>query len=154
MQEMSPFDRDEIQDFVVARTTGGVGRDDILFAICEKHGLSWPQAETLVDEILLESSREVGLRQNVVYGIIAFFTFVAGLVLAVASIYHLATQLAFYIFEPSGLTWDLVMTIFAENYPLLTGLVFSAALIVVGAWWLWRTVGNFFLALIESDTRP
>ncbi|MEJ2562638.1 MAG: hypothetical protein P8Z42_08095 [Anaerolineales bacterium] len=154
MQEKSSFDRDEIQDFVVARTTGGVGRDDILFAICEKHGLSWPQAEMLVDEILLESSREVSLRQNVVYGIIAFFTFVAGLVLAVASIYHLATQLAFYIVEPSGLTWDLVMTIFAENYPLLTGLVFSVTLIVVGAWWLWRTVGDFFLALIESDIGP
>ncbi len=152
MQEITTIPRDEIQDYVVARTTGGVGRDDILFAICEKHGLSWPQAEALVDEILLDSTREVSLRRNVVYGVIAFFfTLITGLVLAGIAGYDLATQLARNPFEETGVTWDLLMSVIADNSLLFAGLLSSAILIVVGLWWFWRSVGDFFLALFESD---
>ncbi len=146
------MDRTKLKDFIIDRTTRGVGRDDILFAICEKHGLSWPQAEALVDEILLESTREVTLRRNVVYGGIALFTFLAGILLAVESVYHLATQLALYPFDTSGVTWDLLVAVFAENYLLVAGLLFSTVLIVAGIWGLWRAVGDFFLSLFASDT--
>ncbi len=151
MQEISAKDRDDIRDHVVARTSRGVSRDDILLAICKKHGLSFPQAEILVDEILAESSREVSIRRNALAGGIAFFTFLGGGLLAGASGYRLVRQLSQYPFDTSGVTWDLIMAVISENYPLVAGLLFSSVLIVVGLRGLWRSVGDFFLSLLESD---
>jgi len=147
LQEISAKDRHDIRDHVVARTPRGVSRDDILLAICKTHGLSWPQAETLVDEILAESSREVSIRRNALSGWIAFSTFLGGGLLAGASGYRLVRQLSQYPFDTSGVTWDLIMAVISDNYPLVAGMLFSSVLIVVGLQGLWRYVGDFFLSL-------
>jgi hypothetical protein len=151
LKVLSPEDLDEVRDHVVARTSRGVSRDDILLAICETHNLSWPQAEALVDEILAGSSREVSLQRDALLGMIALFTFLGGGLLAVESGYRLVDQITNYPFDTSGVTLDLIMTVISENYPLIVGLLFSSVLIVVGLRGLWRSVGDFFLSLLESD---
>jgi hypothetical protein len=147
LQEISAKDSDDIRDYVVARTSRGVSRDDILLAICKTHGLSWPQAETLVDEILAVCSRELSLRRNALSGGIAFFTFLGGGILAWTSGYRLVQQLSQYPSDTSGVTWDLIMAVISDNYPLVAGMLFSSVLIVVGLQGLWRYVGDFFLSL-------
>ncbi len=121
LQEISAKDRHDIRDHVVART---------------------PRAE---------SSREVSIRRNALSGWIAFSTFLGGGLLAGASGYRLVRQLPQYPFDTSGATWDLIMAVISDNYPLVAGLLFSSILIIVGLRELWRSVGDFFLSLLESD---
>jgi len=152
LKVLTPEDLDDIRDHVVSRTSRGVGRDDIVLAICKTHGLSWPQAEDLVDEILSESSREVSLRRDALSGFIAFFTVLGGGLLGVVTGHNFVSQLSQSPFDTSSVTWDLIKVVSSENPPLVGGLLFSAVLIVVGLRGLWRSVGDFFLSLFQSDS--
>lgn len=152
MYEFTRYERDQIRKFVVSRTTRGVRKDDILLKICEEFGLSWQEAEALVDELLAESSKEVALRHNLIYGVIALATFLAGLLIGIDRGYRFISRLSLYSNDASGIDWGLLVKQIFENYSTVASLLLSIVLLVVGLWGLWRSVGDFFLSLFKSDT--
>ncbi len=53
-----------LTDFVITQLGEGAERDDILFELCEKAQISWPEAEALFDEVARSHHREITRRKS------------------------------------------------------------------------------------------
>jgi hypothetical protein len=67
-----------LADFVIAQLGQGGERDDILFALCEKAQMSWPEAEAFFDEVARSHHREITRRKSTLLLMISTLILVEG----------------------------------------------------------------------------
>ncbi len=61
--------------------------NDIILGLCEKHGMSWPEAEALVRQVQTEKQDAITLRQAPLFTAIALVTFIAGWAILALGLY-------------------------------------------------------------------
>jgi hypothetical protein len=68
----------ELTDFVVREMGQHASRNEILYALCQQGGLSWPQAEAFVHDVEITHRRAIARRRGPILVIIGIVTAVAG----------------------------------------------------------------------------
>lgn len=79
----------KIEQQIIARLEDGHNRDDIILDLCESQGLSWNQAEAILDSIHAENADNITLMQSPVLVVIAMGTFIGGAGLLVFATFHI-----------------------------------------------------------------
>jgi len=85
-------DHNELVAGILKRLSDEDDPDDIILDICQKTGISWPEAERLVRQVQEKDEHEITQRQMPLLIGIAFFTFAAGLVLSGYGVYAIITS--------------------------------------------------------------
>ncbi len=81
------MDKKEFIPDILKRLSDADDPNDIIFDLCEKSGLSWPEAEALVRGIQEEHGDDIAVHQSPLLTAIAFATFVCGLAVLAYGIY-------------------------------------------------------------------
>ncbi len=81
------MDEKEQTEYIIHHLAEGDEPKDITFDLCEKLGLSWPQAEALVKKVQQESEGTVALKQFPLLFALALAIFLAGIALLGYSVY-------------------------------------------------------------------
>ena len=76
------IDDNVLRKLIITRLGRGVDRDDLLLEVCQKAGLSWPEAEERLREVEAAHSGEIARRQSPVIFIFSVGGLLAGLGLA------------------------------------------------------------------------
>ncbi len=79
----------ELTTFVIESLAGGEDPDDIIYALCEKAGWTWPKAEAFVLEIQEMHQGQVVKKQFPLLLITAAVTYAAGIGLMAYSLYSI-----------------------------------------------------------------
>ena len=79
----------KLEHEIVKRLTSGNDKDDIVMSLCEREGLYWNEAETLVNEIESAHQHAITLAQSPLLVGIALGTFLGGAALIVFAAYDL-----------------------------------------------------------------
>ena len=66
----------EITNYILERLSAHADPDDITFALCEKHGLNWDEAYSMVFYVQTQKADEVTKRQFPILIATALFTFI------------------------------------------------------------------------------
>lgn len=85
--------------YIIHHLTQGDSPKDLIFDLCEKFGLNWPQAETLVKQVQEEKRGDIARKQFPLMFTLALGIFLVGLGLIGYSVYVVWTQ--FPILEAS-----------------------------------------------------
>lgn len=121
----------EHADFVVAQLVKGVGANEVIYALCQRSGLSWPEAEALVQRLADERKGEVVGRQKPLLLALGIFFVLSG-----AGVAYLS---AFYLASLSGNP-----TAYLTRAPyVVRGLILlfaGLAMMAGGGWGIWRAV--------------
>jgi hypothetical protein len=70
---------DEITDLIISKLGKHKSRNEIIIAVCEKSGLDWSEAESLVERVEEEHHRPSAARQSPVLILISSVVTIAGL---------------------------------------------------------------------------
>lgn len=81
------MDKKELIPYILKHLNDADDPNDIIFDICEKSGLAWPEAEALVRGIQEEHADDINVHQAPLLTAIAFVTFVGGLAVLAYGIY-------------------------------------------------------------------
>jgi len=102
--------------------------------ICDKTGMSWPEAEALVQQVQAEHEQEVTKRQFPLLSLVAFSIFVGGVGLLAYSLYMLFLTTSAYAITTLN-PWDLPDTLnFIFNYAAFTlSLILFAIAMILGS---------------------
>ncbi len=84
--------QEQIQ-YIVDKLSKGNKPSDIVYALCEKHGISWADAETLVKTVSTTHGSHIARKQMPLMFGIALITFLGGLALCGYSLNSLITIL-------------------------------------------------------------
>jgi hypothetical protein len=104
------MDAPDLTNYIVDRLSEAVTPNDIIIEICNKGGLSWPEAEALVKQVQAEHEQEVTKRKFPLLSLVAFSIFVGGVGLLAYSIYMLFITTSAYASMTLN-PWDLPDTI-------------------------------------------
>ena len=137
------MDADGLSDEILRRLTAGVANGDIVTAVCRRTGLSWPEAEALVESVRLGPSQEVARRQLPILVPLTALSMAGGFVLLLAA----ACPLLAPLLETSagrGVTLSIgtglpvaLSCVDASTFELL---FLGAGLLAGGTWGLWKAV--------------
>jgi hypothetical protein len=89
----------ELTDFVIRELGQHASRNEILYALCQMGGMSWPQAEAFVRDVEISHRRAIARRQGPIVVIIGIVTAVAGAALFFYNFPFLRAMLR----DPAGL---------------------------------------------------
>ncbi len=78
----------ELKEKILADLTAVRNVDDIVTEVCEATHLDWEQAEALVHSLAAQNQHGITLSQSPVLVLLAFFTFVSGVVLVLYDLYQ------------------------------------------------------------------
>ena len=87
---------DELHALIIDRLAAAFNPDDIVMEICDRYGLTWPEAESMVNQIQTEHESTVTRRQFPLLAILAVGLFLVGVALIVYSTYSLAGIIDYY----------------------------------------------------------
>jgi hypothetical protein len=82
VNSINPEESDEIQEYIIKRLAGGVHPEDVTWEICERTGLMWPEAQSIVAGIQAEGAQAIAKRQFPLLGGISIIISISGLVIA------------------------------------------------------------------------
>ena len=88
------LNHDDLVAGIVKRLSDADDPDDIILDICQKTGLSWSEAEGLVNHIQEKNNLQITEKQMPLLIGVAFFTCAAGLVLTGYGLYAIVTSVA------------------------------------------------------------
>ena len=135
----------DLTNYIVDRLSDAVTPDDIIMDICDKTGISWPEAEALVEQVQSEHEQDVTKRQFPLLTLVALSIFVGGVGLLTYSVYMLFLTTSTYTSTTLN-PWDLPDTLnFIFNYAAFTLslILFAIAMILgslLGMRQIWATI--------------
>jgi hypothetical protein len=122
------MDTPALTTYIVDRLSDSINPDDIVLEICERSGMSWPEAEALVKEVQAERGQEVARKQFPLLAFVALAIFIGGIALLGYSLYMLFMVTNTYASNVMG-PWELSNLLnFIFNYAELT---FSILLVAI-----------------------
>jgi hypothetical protein len=126
----------ELTDQIIKGLSKHHDRQEIVRKICEQSGLSWRDAEQLIDDVEIQNRRKIAVRQ----GPLMMFLSIASLVLGIGLIaYNMEILIA--IFNADLLSQILSLQ---SGYYRLASLVTGAGMMIGGFFGVWATLGSFF----------
>ncbi len=87
------METDEQTTYIIHHLSEGDAPQDLVFDLCQKYNLSWPEAEKLVQRVQTESVGEITRKQFPLMIALALVIFIAGLGLLGYSIYLIGLPL-------------------------------------------------------------
>jgi len=90
------MENDEYTAYVVQRLSHGGEPNDIIYDLCQKANLSWPEAEKLVKRVQAEDGKEITQKQFPLLFALAFGIFVGGLGLIGFGTYIILTEVSLF----------------------------------------------------------
>ena len=81
------MDDKELIPYILKHLGDAEDPKDVIFAVCEKSNLAWPEAEALVRKVQEEHSEDITLHQAPILTAIALWTFFGGLAALAYGIY-------------------------------------------------------------------
>ena len=98
--------KEDINSYIVEKLSRAVSEDDLIFSICQKTGLGWENAQTLVKHVKDEHLTEIETNQTPLKILISFVFYIIGIILTVGPIIYLWIKLdvtrTFLVFISSG----------------------------------------------------
>ncbi len=85
--------KNSINTYILSQLFKTTSEDDIVYAVCQKTGLDWNDAQALVDQVKTEHREEIENRQIPVKSILAFGFYFLGLILVVGPLVYLWVML-------------------------------------------------------------
>ena len=126
----------ELTDQIIKGLSKQHDRQEIVRKICEQSGLSWSEAEQLIDDVEAQNRRKIAVRQ----GPLMMFLSIASLALGIGLIaYNMEILIA--IFNADLLSQILSLQ---SGYYRLASLVTGAGMMIGGFFGVWTTLGSFF----------
>jgi len=86
-------DKDELLPLIVQRLSTGTNENDLVLEICEEKGMSWSDAESLVQQVKIENESEIVRRQSPLLFVLAGLIFVGGAVITTLAYFSLSTMI-------------------------------------------------------------
>jgi len=128
------MDIPDLTNYIVDRLSDAVPLNDIVIEICNKAGLSWPEAEALVEQVQAGHEQDVTKRQFPLLTLVALSIFVGGVGLLAYSVYMLFLTTIAYTSTALN-PWDLPDTLnFIFNYAAFTlSLILFAIAMILGS---------------------
>ncbi len=87
------MEQDEQTTYIIHHLSEGDAPQDLVFDLCQKYNLSWPEAEALVQRVQTDGAGEIARKQFPLLIVLALAIFVAGLALIGYSLYQLGFPL-------------------------------------------------------------
>ena len=134
-----------LTNYIVDHLSDAVTPDDIIMDICDKTGISWPEAEALVEQVQSEHEQDVNKRQFPLLTLVALSIFVGGVGLLTYSVYTLFLITSAYTsttLNPRDLP-DTLNFIFNYAAFTLSLILFAIAMILgslLGMRQIWATI--------------
>ena len=148
--DLPDMDKAEITQAILKDLIDARDSDDITFDLCEKHRLSWREAEALVRQVQDDDQETITLRQAPLLTVMALCTFFIGLVVLAYGIYqilvegsaliHLTHIKSITISDPFYIPVDMIIQMGLEPF---TTIIFGSALILgslIGMRDLWAAI--------------
>ncbi len=137
------MDESELSDHIIRRLGAAASASDIVMEVCARTGMSWPEAEALVERVRVSRSDEVARRQLPILLPLAAVGMLGGIALLLAAIYPAISPWM----EAGGGRGNAqaadpgLASAFSWVDPSTLQLTFlGVALVVGGAWGLWKAV--------------
>ncbi len=105
----------KITQSIVRRLAAGENPDDIIYDLCQTHGLTWPEAEARVQEIQAEHEETILRKQSPLMITLAALIFVVGLGAMGVGLYFILSAFTVYT-EAGGPSNVLGAISYALNY--------------------------------------
>jgi len=86
------MDNVEINRYILKNLAEARDPDDIILDLCEKHRLSWHEAEALVQQVQDDNQETITLRQAPLLSVMALCTFFIGLFVLAYGIYQILVE--------------------------------------------------------------
>jgi hypothetical protein len=129
------MDMDEQISFITERLSKNVSPDDIIIELCQQGGISWPEAEMLVEQVQAEQQHEIARRQYPLLALLSLTTFLAGLVIVAYAVYDLLEHVDLYLQTgPVHLSVVLILWYLIQSAPVLLLLLLSGTAMVIGSY--------------------
>jgi hypothetical protein len=77
----------ELEKTIIERLAKTTSENELIFELCETHGLSWTEADALIRRIKAEHADSIENRRFPILFITAFSIFIGGLALAIYDLY-------------------------------------------------------------------
>ncbi len=84
---------DQNSEFIISQLSKGVKPGDIIFDLCQKTGISWPEAEKLLNQVRSDKSREIEGRQFPLMFALALAIFLGGMGMLIYGGYGIFSQI-------------------------------------------------------------
>jgi hypothetical protein len=137
------MDEPELNDRIIRRLAAAASVSDIVMEVCERTGLSWREAEALVERVRVGRSEEVARRQLPILLPLAALSMIGGVVLLLGAVYPAISP---WLAGVAGggaaqAIGDGLTSTFSWVEPSTIQMIFlGAALLVGGTWGLWKAV--------------
>lgn len=79
----------ELERIIVTRLGNNADRNDLILELCESRGLTWPEAEAIVQRVEADYQHQIAGRQFPLLFLIALLIFLGGLALVIYDVYVL-----------------------------------------------------------------
>jgi ABC-type dipeptide/oligopeptide/nickel transport system permease subunit len=74
------MDNQEVSAYIISALSKDQDPNDIILALCEKHKLTWPEAETLVKKVQLENEQTIVKKKFPLLFVLALAIFLGGMI--------------------------------------------------------------------------
>ena len=136
----------KITKWIIKKSIRHANQDDLILAVIEKTGMSWPQAEAHVLQVQTENSKRIARGQSPILILIALATMLSGLGLIGYEIAYLAK--AFWLIKQTGVSFFDVFNLasfFAEYADVFLKLTPLGLAMICGSWIGMRDAWEIFL---------
>ncbi len=81
--------KENITSYILTRLSRAASEDDVIYSVCQKTGLRWENAQTLVEQVKNEHLAEIEARQIPLRSLISFVFYILGIVLTLGPLVYL-----------------------------------------------------------------
>jgi hypothetical protein len=81
--------KEDINSYIIEKLSRAASEDDLIFSICQKTGLGWENAKTLVEHVKDEHLTEIEAKQTPLNILVSFGFYIVGIVLILGPIFYL-----------------------------------------------------------------
>lgn len=118
--------KSDITTYIVRRLSRAASEDDIIYAVCQKMGMEWDDAQALVAQVQHEHREEIDARQTPIKGLLTWVFIVLGTMLIVGPVIYLwamfdVTQtFLMFLSSPSTMNMETAIQLFLRRCALLS----------------------------------
>jgi len=118
--------KSDITTYIVRRLSRAASEDDIIYAVCQKMGMEWDDAQALVAQVQHEHREEIDARQTPIKGLLTGVFIALGMMLIVGPVIYLwamfdVTQtFLMFLSSPSTMNMETAIQLFLRRCALLS----------------------------------